>query len=71
MAASGKRWKSTVCYDGRHHSLGVFNTKEEAAVAYDKEARQHKGPNVPCNFDNAEEGDAAASLASCAWEREH
>jgi D-serine deaminase-like pyridoxal phosphate-dependent protein len=39
-ASTGKRWQALICYDSKKHSLGCFDTKQEAALAYDREARQ-------------------------------
>jgi hypothetical protein len=36
-----KKWRARIKYGGKEHDLGLFSTKEEAAVAYDREARQH------------------------------
>jgi hypothetical protein len=38
--ASGKRWQAQIRYNGKQHSLGGFDTKEEAALEYDRAARQ-------------------------------
>jgi hypothetical protein len=35
------RWHAKICYGGKTHDLGSFCTKEQAALAYDKEAREH------------------------------
>ena len=71
VRANGKKWQVTLCYAGKLHCLGSFNTKQEAAVAHDKAARQHKGNDAACNFPSVGEGDAAAALASSEWEREN
>ena len=47
-----------------------FNTKEKAAKAYDKAARQHRGADAGCNFSSSKEADAAASLALGEWKRQ-
>jgi hypothetical protein len=39
--ASGKRWQARIGYGGKKHTLGNFGTKEEAALAYDRAAREH------------------------------
>ena len=36
-------------YGGKQHSLGTFDTKAQAAQAYDQAARQH-APDGPLNF---------------------
>jgi hypothetical protein len=37
--AKGKRWRAEISYGGKRHCLGGFETKQEAALAYDREAR--------------------------------
>jgi hypothetical protein len=69
--ANGKKWIAKLRYDGKQHNLDSFNTKEEAAAAYDKAARQHKGSDAVCSFGSAQEGGAAASLAASEWEQEN
>jgi hypothetical protein len=48
--ASGKRWAAQICYDGKKHNLGSFDTKQEAALAYDREARQCGYEDKPLNY---------------------
>jgi hypothetical protein len=40
VKANGKRWQAQISYDSKQHSLGSFATKQEAALAYDREARR-------------------------------
>jgi hypothetical protein len=44
------KWKAEIYYDGKRHRLGSFEDEEEAAKAYDKAARLHKGGNAQPNF---------------------
>jgi hypothetical protein len=49
VCAEGKRWMAHIRYDGKQHYLGYFDTKQEAALAYDREARQC-GEDKPLNY---------------------
>jgi hypothetical protein len=40
---NAKRWKAKITYDSKDHHLDSFDTKQEAALAYDREARQCGG----------------------------
>ena len=35
VRAKRKRWQAKITYDGKKHTIGSFDTKEEAALAYD------------------------------------
>jgi hypothetical protein len=66
VAASGKRWKASITYDNKKHYLGTFCTKQEAALAYDREARQC-GEDKPLNYESiAAAEEAAAAVATSA-----
>ena len=64
VSASGKRWYAQISYGCKRHSLGTFDTKEQAAHAYDQAARAHK-KQAPLNFTSVEAGAEAAELAGC------
>jgi hypothetical protein len=59
VRANGKRWKSTICYVCKANYLGTFATKEEAALTYDREARQC-GEDKPLNYESTEASEEAA-----------
>jgi hypothetical protein len=61
-SANRKRWRAQIDYDGKQHSLGTFDTKQEAALAYDREARQC-GKNKLPNYESIEAAEEAASQA--------
>jgi hypothetical protein len=60
--ASGKRWTAQITYDNKHHHLGTFDTKQEAALAYDRKARQC-GKDRPLNYESIKAAEEAAVQA--------
>jgi hypothetical protein len=46
-------WTATITLDGRRVSLGMFPTEEEAALAWDEAAFQHRGEFACLNFPDA------------------
>jgi hypothetical protein len=45
-----KKWAVHIRYDGKLHHLAHFEDEEEAARAYDRVARAHKGEKAQLNF---------------------
>lgn len=39
----GKRWVAKIGYDGNDYHIGIFNTPEEAALAYNEKAKEFFG----------------------------
>jgi hypothetical protein len=64
VRADGKRWQARLRFGGKQHRLGTFDTKQEAALAYDWAARKHKGDKAQCNYDTIEAAEAAAAQAT-------
>jgi hypothetical protein len=62
VRASGKRWLAMISYDSKKHSLGTFDTKQEAALAYDRDARQC-GKDKPLNYESIKTAEEAAVQA--------
>jgi hypothetical protein len=62
VSAIAKRWQARICYDGKKHILGSFETKQVAALAYDRAARQRK-KDKPLNYESIAAAEAAAANA--------
>jgi hypothetical protein len=62
VSANGKRWQAKITYNRMQHNLGTFDTKQEAALAYDREARQC-GEDKPLNYENIKAAEEAAAQA--------
>ena len=58
-ATTPRGWGGTT---GEQTHIGTFDTKEQAAHAYDQAAREHR-TDAPLNFASAEAGAAAAEQA--------
>jgi hypothetical protein len=63
VTAKRKRWQARIVYSGKIHYLGTFDTKQEAALAYDRAAREHGGSKKPLNYESMEAAQEAAAHA--------
>jgi hypothetical protein len=59
-----KMWMSHIHENGTHLALGSFDTKEEAAAAFDGAAGHHFKEGAKCNFDMEMEDAVSADEAS-------
>lgn len=46
----GKPWEARICYGGKQRVVGNYFTPQEAALAYDEQARIHHGKFARLNF---------------------
>ena len=71
MSAKGKRWQAIINYDSKHHYLGTFDTKQEAALAYDREARQRGKAKFqaerPMNYESIAAAEYDAEYGWCVF----
>jgi hypothetical protein len=58
-----QRWQALIFYDSKQHCLGTFDTKQEAALTYDREARQC-GEDKPLNYESTVAAGEAAEEAA-------
>jgi hypothetical protein len=64
VKANNKRWRATIDVATKHHHhLGTLDTKEEAALAHNRAARQALGKRYP-NCESIEAAQAAAAAAA-------
>jgi hypothetical protein len=66
VGANGKRWGAQIHYGGKNYHLGTFDTKQEAALTYDREASQC-GEEKPLNYESVEGAEEAATKAQAEY----
>jgi hypothetical protein len=70
VSASGKRWRAHICYDSKNHYLGRFDTKQDAALAYDRAATEC-GKDTLLNYDGINAAEEAAVQAQAEYTLVH
>jgi hypothetical protein len=63
VKGSGKRWQAQITCDSKKHALGYFDTKQEAALAYETAARQCGYEDKPLNYASIKAAEEAAAEA--------
>ena len=62
VSANKNRWAAKIHYDCKLHHIGSFNTKQGAALAYDRKARQC-GEDKVLNYESIKAAEEAAAEA--------
>jgi hypothetical protein len=70
VSARGKRWIAKIRYNSKEHYLGTFDTKHEAALAYDRKARQC-GKDGSLNHNSIKTAEDAAVQAQAEYTLVH
>jgi hypothetical protein len=82
---SSSKWVAEIRCDGKKHYLGSFKNEQEAARAYDRAARAHKGEKAQLNFPTTKEqaaeeakqqrwvkcGEAPSKYRGVCWDKRH
>jgi hypothetical protein len=66
VTAQQKRWKARIHYGDKRHHLGTFDTKQEAALVYDRKARQC-GKDKLLNYESMKAAEEAAAEAQAEY----
>jgi hypothetical protein len=69
VSANNKRWHARIGYGGKQHHLGTFATKQEAALAYDRKARQC-GKDKRLNYESITAAEEAAVRAQAEYAKQ-
>jgi hypothetical protein len=64
-----KKWRASICHNGKHYRLGRFGDQVEAALAYDEAARKHFGEHARLNFPDGVDAFLEAEAAKTAEAR--
>jgi hypothetical protein len=67
VRAQGKRWSVNICYGGKRHYIGTFDTPQKAALAYDRAAREDGGGKATLNYESMEAAEDAAAQAEAEY----
>jgi hypothetical protein len=58
-----KRWTAQINYGGKKQHIGSYDTKQEAALAYDTAAREHGEGKKKLNYESIKAAEEAAAHA--------